>query len=97
LAIIAHAIRAISLASAIAATFAGLLRISNDNVAIGVDAMDLEHRLGDVETDRGRRGDLPHAGSSEALVASAATDSPALSRRGEEPSTASEAEIDLHF
>ena len=65
--------------------------LANDGLSCRVDAVNLKDILGDVETEGGDRGKLLQVGSSEPLVASAATDSPAQSRR-EEPSTTSYAD-----
>ena len=58
---------------------------THDDLALCINPVDLKHRLRNIETDCGDR-------LRQIVVTSAATDSLATTRQGEEPSTASEAD-----
>ncbi len=62
---------------------------THDDLALCIDAVDLKHRLRNIETDC---GDRLHHRLRQIVVTSAATNSLATFAPGEEPSTASEAD-----
>ena len=64
---------------------------TDDHLASGIYAVDLEHRFGDIETDC---RDRLHAWLLRIVGAPTAPTSMALTCRVEEPSTASIAEVD---
>ena len=68
--------------------------LANDDIAGRINTVNLENRLRDVETDCRYR---LHVGSSEFVVTSSATSFMALTRRWEEPSTASGAVVFREF